>query len=277
MRTPAVAGLAVAGVLAGAGAAAGTSWFTAFDAEAEAETQTQDPADGPLGDLSALDGYGTLVVSGDPTPRPVPTAEREEEVTGLAVPTITTFPRGVSGDPEHLVVGAVEVTFTFSADEASRTVEALGTRLPPPPAGLDGSQMRVAGGPGTLTVWSSPAGAPALVIAQAPVPSVDVDGAARTEAAVEYLLSLPGLPDDLPGRIGELAGAGGSVPIDGLPLPIGAEGLTSTRTEVGGVPARLLVTRDRSLAAVVWVQGGLIRVVGGAVDADELLAVAREL
>jgi hypothetical protein len=52
---------------------------------------------------------------------------------------------------------------------------------------------------------------------------------------------------------------------------------TSRSTEVDGTPATLLETRDRILAAVVWVDDGVVTLVAGSLDDDEVLAVAREL
>jgi hypothetical protein len=46
---------------------------------------------------------------------------------------------------------------------------------------------------------------------------------------------------------------------------------------VDGSPATVLATRDRTLAAVVWVADGVVNVVAGALDADEVLSVARDL
>jgi len=43
------------------------------------------------------------------------------------------------------------------------------------------------------------------------------------------------------------------------------------------VPATLLRSRDGVLAGVVWVEHGVVTVVGGTLDADEVLAVARGL
>ena len=43
------------------------------------------------------------------------------------------------------------------------------------------------------------------------------------------------------------------------------------------MPATVLATRDRSMAAVVWVDDGVVTVVGWSLDADEVLSVARGL
>ena len=48
-------------------------------------------------------------------------------------------------------------------------------------------------------------------------------------------------------------------------------------TEIGGSPATVLTTPDRTLAATVWVRDGIVTVVAGALDADEVLSVARSL
>ena len=68
-------------------------------------------------------------------------------------------------------------------------------------------------------------------------------------------------------------------PADGstLPLPVPADGVTTSSAQVGGAPATVLATRDRTFAAVVWVEDGVMSAVAGALDADEVLSVAREL
>ena len=46
---------------------------------------------------------------------------------------------------------------------------------------------------------------------------------------------------------------------------------------MNGVPATVLATRDRTLAAVLWVEDGVVTVVAGPLDVDEVLSVARGL
>ena len=62
-----------------------------------------------------------------------------------------------------------------------------------------------------------------------------------------------------------------------LPRPVPADHVTTSSTQVNGVPATVLATRDRTLAAVVWVDDGVVTVVAGSLDADEVLAIAEEL
>ncbi len=56
-----------------------------------------------------------------------------------------------------------------------------------------------------------------------------------------------------------------------------ADQVTTSSAQVDGVPATVLVTRDRTLAAVVWVDDGALTVVAGSLDDSEVLSVARDL
>jgi hypothetical protein len=53
--------------------------------------------------------------------------------------------------------------------------------------------------------------------------------------------------------------------------------VTSSTAEVAGVAATVLETTDGALAAVVWVDEGVVTVVAGSFGADEVLALARGL
>ena len=84
-------------------------------------------------------------------------------------------------------------TFTFSADKAAQAAAAAGTTLPPLPAGLDGSRVRLVAGPGVAEVWSQRSGVPTLVVGRAVAPTAFSSGV-PFETVRDYLLSLPGLP-----------------------------------------------------------------------------------
>jgi hypothetical protein len=62
-----------------------------------------------------------------------------------------------------------------------------------------------------------------------------------------------------------------------LPLPVPGEHVTTSPAEVAGAPATVLTTRDGALTAVVWLEGGIVTVVAGSLDAGEALSVARGL
>ncbi|HEU0101835.1 MAG TPA: hypothetical protein VFR07_05890, partial [Mycobacteriales bacterium] len=154
---------------------------------------------------------------------------------------------------------------------AAEAAAGAGEPLPPVPPGLDGSSVRLAAGPGVAQVWGSSAGAPALVVGRAVAPTASSTGV-PFDVVRDYVLSLPGLPADVADQLRTFTADGST-----LPIPVPTDEVTTTPDEVDGVPATLLTTRDGTLAAVVWVDAGVVTVVAGAVDADEALAVARGL
>jgi hypothetical protein len=266
LSRPAIAGAAVAVILAGAGTAAANDWLPIFRTEAVA------PVSISTGDLNALPdlrGYGEVRVIAQPDVRPVADAKSAARQSGLDAPEVAELPRGVTGEPRYQVGGEAVVEFTFSAERAARTAAAAGETLPPVPAGLDGSRVRLVAGPGVAAIWSKQGGSPVLVVGRAVAPSALASSGVPFEVMRDYLLSLPGLPEAIASSL-RTFNADGST----LPLPVPADYVTTSSAEVDGLPATVLVTRDRSTAAVVWVDDGVMTVVAGALDSDEVLAVA---
>ena len=269
LRRPVVAAFAVAVVLTGAGTAAANDWFQIFATEEIAPVSISAADLITLPDLSA---YGDIEVTGEGEPHEVADAAAAEDETGLDVPEVTELPQGVSGEPLYEVVDEVTATFTFSAERAAEAAAEAGETLPPPPPGLDGSQVRLNAGPGLALVWSSEvADVPALIVGRAVAPTAFSSGVPY-ETVRDYLLSLPGLPDDVAAQLRTFTADGST-----LPLPVPADEVTTSPAEVDGVPATVLVTRDQSLAAVLWVDDGVVTAVAGALDAGEVLAIAEDL
>jgi hypothetical protein len=268
LRRPVVAALAVAIVLTGAGTAAANDWLQIFRTERIAPVSLSTADLNALPDLRA---YGEVEVTGEGDVHQVPGAAAAASETGLDVPTVTTLPRGVTGEPDYQVAGEVSVTFTFSADHAARAAAKAGETLPPPPPGLDGSKIRLVAGPGVGQVWSSSAGVPALMVGRAVAPSAFSSGV-PFEKVRNYLLSLPGLPKDVASQLRRFTADGST-----LPLPVPADRVTTSSAQVDGTPATVLASRDRTMAAVVWVQDGVLTAVAGSLDTDEVLSIARNL
>lgn len=268
LRRPVVAALAAALVLTGAGTAAANNWFQIFRTEKVAPVRLS-TAD--LIALPDLDAYGDVTVTSEPHLHQVADAAAAAAETGLDVPDVTTLPRGVSGEPVYRAGGELSATFTFSTERAARTAAEAGEPLPPPPPGLDGSQVRLTAGPGVAQVWKSSTEAPALIVGRAVAPTAFSSGV-PFEAVRDYLLSLPGLPDDVAAQLRTFTADGST-----LPLPVPADEVTTSSARVNGAPASVLATRDRTMAAVVWVNDGVVTVVAGALDTDEVLSIARDL
>jgi hypothetical protein len=264
LRRPAVAGIAAALVLGGAGVAAASGWLEIFQTEEIAPVGIQ------AGDLVAvpdLDAYGSLLVTREPDVHEVPDAAAAAAETGLDVPEVATLPRGVRGEPAYQVGGRVTAVFTFSAERAARS---LGGALPPPPPALDGSRVRLVAGPLAAQVWQR-SGAPQMIVGRAVAPKAFSTGV-PFETVRDYVLGLPGVPEDLAAQL-RTFNADGST----LPLPFPASRYEASSELVNGVPATVLAARDKTMAAVVWVDEGIVTAVAGSLDADEVLTVAREL
>jgi hypothetical protein len=268
VRRPVVAALSAVVLVTGAGVAAANDWLPIF------QTERVDPVEitsAELVQVPDLSAYGDLEVTSDPADEQVPDAATALERTGLAVPEVAELPEGVTGEPAYQVAGVLGATFTFSADKAAQAAAAEGEALPPPPPGLDGNAIRLEAGPGVAAIWSQPTGVPTLVAARVVAPTVYSSGV-PFETVRDYLLSLPGLPDELAGQLRNLSADAAT-----LPLPVPADLVTTSTADVGGSPATVLTSRDGLFAAVVWVEDGVMTGVAGSLSAEELLSVARDL
>ena len=268
LRRPVVAALAVAVVFAGAGTAAANDWLQIFRTEQIAPLSLSAADLIALPDLSA---YGELAVTGGPDVHEVSDAAAAAAESGLDVPRVADLPRGVSGEPVYQVGAKVTATFTFSAERAARAAAEAGTTLPAPPPGLDGSSVRLVAGPGVAQVWKSGTGAPGLIVVRAVAPTAYSSGV-PFELMRDYLLSLPGLPDKVAEQLRAFAADGST-----LPLPVPADRVTTKPGKVNGAPATVLETQDGMLAAVVWVNDGVVTAVAGSLNTNEVLTIARTL
>ena len=268
LRSPLAAALGAAVLLAGAGAAAAADWLPIFHTEQVTAVPLDTASLNQLPDLSA---YGDLDVTSNGSPEQVADAAAAHDRTGLDVPAVGDRPVGVTGEPTFEVGDRVSATFTFSAAKAAKAAETAGQALPPVPAGLDGSRVRLQAGPGVAEVWKQPSGLPTLVVARLVAPTADSSGV-PFDTVRDYLLSLPGIPDGLASQLR-------AFPADAstLPLPIPANLVTSSTTDVGGARATVLTSKDGTFGAVVWVEDGVLTGVGGSLSTDEVLAVARDL
>ena len=268
LRSPVIAVVGVAALLAGAGAAAAADWIPIFRTES-IQPITLSKAD--LVGLPDLTAYGDVQLLQQPDVHAVDDAAAAEKATGLTLPQLRELPRGVVGDPSYQVAGKVTAQFTFSAEKAGETAAAVGKPLPPVPPGLDGSQFRLTAGPGTAAVWGEGRGVPALIVARAVAPTAYSSGV-PFPTAVGYLLSLPGLPQNVASSLRSFTGDGTT-----LPLPVNSTYLTASVADVNGRPATVLSSRDGVMAGVVWVADGKVTAVAGSMNADEALSVARDL
>jgi hypothetical protein len=268
LRSPALAAFGAVVVLAGAGVAAAADWLSIFRTERVAPVAF---TEADLVSLPDLSDFGELELLEEPEVREVAGAAAAERATGLPAPQVRDLPRNVTGAPAFQVGGRVRAVFTFSAEEAAQAAAEAGEALPSPPPGMDASRFRLTAGPGLAAVWSEARGVPALVVARAVAPTAASSGVPFATAR-DYLLSLPGVPEDVAAQLRGFPGDGTT-----LPVPVPARFVTTSTTDVVGRPATLLESRDGALAGVVWADGGIVTVVAGLLSRDEVLAVARGL
>lgn len=268
LRSPAVAVVGVLALLTGASAAAAADWLQIFRTEQIAPvTLTQSD----LVQLPDLSAYGDVKWDQKPDVREVADAQAAEDATGLSVPRVGELPRGVTGEPMIQIGDEATAVFTFSAEQAREAGAEYGEALPPPPVGLDGNQFRLEAGPGVAQLWSSTQGIPALVVGRAVAPTAYSSGV-PFETARDYLLSLPGIPEDVATQLRGFAGDATT-----LPLPVPASQVRTADAEVDGVPATVFTSRDGTMAGVAWVDDGIVTAVAGSLSDDEVLSVARGL
>jgi hypothetical protein len=268
LRSPVLAAVGAVLLLTGAGVAAAADWLQIFRAEQIA------PVTAPERDLVRLPelaDIGDVELTEPIDIHPVADADVAKQASGLAAPLVRELPRGVTGDPTYYVGKRASAVFTFSAEKTARTLEAAGETLPPPPPGLDGSRFRFVAGPGLAAVWPEARGVPALLVARAVAPTAYSSGI-PLKTARDYLLSLPGLPENV---VQQLRGLSADGPT--LPLFMATEELQSSTADVGGVPATVFTSRSSTMSCVVWVKDGTVNAVAGSLHADEVLSVARGL
>ncbi|GIF52186.1 hypothetical protein DFJ67_7406 [Asanoa ferruginea] len=267
LSRPVVAVAGVAVLLTGASAAAAGDWLQIFRTEQIA------PVTAPEADLITmpeLDAFGELVPVEPIDIHAVADAAAASQATGLAVPVVRELPKGVNGPPTYQVGARASALFTFSAAKTAQTAAAAGVTLPPPPPGLDGSKFRLVAGPGLVAMWSQGRPVPAMIVARAVAPTAYTSSGVPFETARDYLL--PVLPSNVAAQLRGFSGDGTT-----LPLFTSLEHMKSSATDVGGVPATLLSSRDSTMSAVVWLDNGIVTAVAGSLSADEVLAVARGL
>lgn len=237
-----------------------------FGAQHGSETASGSAAPSTSGPTSATLprswAYGTITWAGVPSPVTSSSLRGAESAAGMTVALPTTLPTGVQGPPSFLALKASSVTVSFDAKAGPS---------------LAGSTLSVSIGPAVLAEYGSvdlATGAlgqiPALVVGAMHRPTATSSGASTTRLEA-FLLGRRGFPRDLAMEI-RLLGNLKHV----LPVPIPA-GMTQTSTSVGGSPALGISAAGGSANAVVWEHGDVVRTVGGPLDDQDVMDVARQL
>lgn len=204
--------------------------------------------------------YGTIQWAARPRPVAATSLSAAESAAGMTVRLPTTLPAGVQGPPKYLVVGPASVTVTFDASAGPS---------------LAGSTLTLRVGPGILAEYGGAiAGVgnmPTLAVATMQRPTAASTGATTTQLE-SFVLDRSGFPQDLAQEIRLLGNLRTTLPV---PVPTG---VTETTTTIAGSPAVMLSMGGGTATAVVWEdRTGIVRTVGGLLDRQDVLGVARQL
>ena len=184
------------------------------------------------------------------------------------------------------------ISFTFSAEKAEEAAKEAGKELPPLADNIDGSSVEISLGMGVIALYggtqsSEHDGAgvddgaarprqvsdavPQLMVAQAYPPTATSTGASPTELQ-DYILSLPGISDELANAVRAIGD-----PTESWPVPIPLGEMDTRAVTVQGVPGTVFTEKSGFGAAVIWLKDGYLFVVGGPLTESEALAVADSL
>ncbi len=215
----------------------------------------------PLGSFTTDRGstplrFGTLTWSSRAPGRASSLAMADAEA-GFAVSLPAHVPAGVGAVQQLIVQPRTRVTVTFSAKAAN----------------LAGRSVTIDAGPAVIAQYAAASGpgVPALAIATMRRPTARSTGTSVSQIEA-FLLDQPGIPPQLAEEIRLLGDLRTTLPV---PVPSGA----SVRSvQVRGWPGVLVADSSNVAAAVVWEDGrGLLHAVGGILDPQDVLNVAKQL
>jgi len=208
----------------------------------------------PNGSSSAR--FGTITWSSAPA-HPASSLAQASAQAGFRVSLPSHLPEGVGPVQQFIVQPRVRATVTFNSTAAS----------------LGGSSITLHAGPAVLAEYAGTRGTdlPTLGVATMPRPTALSTGASMSQIEA-FLLGQTGIPPELAEEIRLLGDLRTTLPV---PVPPGA----SVRSvQVAGWPGVLLADPSNAAAGVIWEDGGgMLRVVAGILDSQDVLNVAGQL
>lgn len=243
-----------------------------------------------------LDGYGEMRSLQEPTTRQVASAAEAAQAAGLTLLQPASLPSGLTANQAiYTLMGGGQAEFTFSAAKAAQTAAQRGQTVPPMPANVDRSTLRVTIPTGVMTVYGDPSlldqsgktaprqpqgprgpaaklvGSSFLAVAQMKAPTVTSSGATLEEIKT-YLLGQPGIDPQLVASLGAITD-----PTSMLPIPIPVNEYNSHPVQVQSVQGLFVGDSSGLGSGVIWQKNGIVYAVGGAFTETEVLRIANSL
>ena len=221
--------------------------------------------------LGQLSQFGKLTWSGQPEPHQVASLAAATAETGLPAISVR-VPASITAPATYGAMTRTTATFVFDASLAQASAAAIGRTAPPMPAKLDGSTLVFSGGPAiVISYGGEKASSGALFVGVAKAPTVSSDGATVAELQA-YLISQPSVSPAFAAQIRAIGDPASTLPV---PIPVGQA--QTKNVSVHGTTGLFVGDSTGLGSGVIWVQNGLVYVVGGTLTESEVLAVANSL
>jgi hypothetical protein len=185
------------------------------------------------------------------------------------------LPHGFGTVHSFFVSSPGEMTFTFSAAKARAFEKRSHKALPPMPAGLDGTTVRLQTGQifhghyeATPPAGKRAARTASFELVEMRAPRVTSTGVSLNTLE-RYLLSMPNVSPDLASQIRALGDVEST-----LPVPVMIDKQTARSVSVHGSGGLAIGDNTGLGAGVVWQKNGIIYVVAGPLSMDEVTSIA---
>ena len=228
--------------------------------------------------LPQADDVGTqrVVLKPEVTAYPSLAAAQKHAAFPLLHPTV--LPAKFGSVRTYQVSSPGEMAFTFSAAKAAAFEKRAHKRLPPMPAGLNGTTVTLHVGQTfhahyeqTPAGAKNAAGAASFELIEAQAPRVSSTGASL-EQLERYLLSMPNVSPRLAQEIRALGDVQNTVPV-----PVVIDKQIARSVAVHGVRGFAVGDNTGMGAGVMWQKDGRVYVVGGPLSMDDVLKIANGL
>lgn len=203
--------------------------------------------------------FGQLTWTSAGRAQQVGSIARASALTHLAWSAPAALPHGVGAPGSVALAPQVTAAVSFSRSAGP---------------GIAGSTLQITAGPAVVVQYggtsanASPA-TMAIAVMQRPVASSSGATAGELE---QFLLSRGGLPAGLAQEVRLLGN-----PATTLPVPV-PPGMTQQQLTIGGTPAVLVTASSGVASAVIWEsKDGTVHAVGGLLDKEDVLSVARQI
>ena len=235
---------------------------------------TFDPNQARQTGLFRLEQLGTVTNPRPPQPSPVANVQEAASKAGFSVlqPDPALLPPGASKTPTIRFSPSSQTRLTFDKQKARAYFDSLNRTDVSLPDSMNGATLVVSLPPVVVLDYAGSDGKPSLMIGEAREIQVGVEGNASLDEVRSFLLSMPGLPDDLARQLRSIQDWRST-----LPIPIPVDKITWQDTTVAGAPGYLLNDNTGLGSAVIWQRNGQILGVAGPMKATDLRKVAESL